>query len=122
MRKIKTKEIEDVRKKMLADQGGRCGICQQPIRDGVGCLDHSHQTGHIRAVLCRNCNGLEGKLYTVATRGKQKFSRVWFVKAVLAYWERFDEPQTDMLHPTHKTADEKRLARNAKARKARANR
>jgi hypothetical protein len=43
-----------------------------------------------------------------------------FVKAIVAYWERHALTPRQEIHPTHRTPDEKRLARNAKARKRRA--
>jgi hypothetical protein len=39
---------------MLADQGGLCAICQEAPADHV---DHDHDTGAVRALLCFNCNG-----------------------------------------------------------------
>lgn len=49
---------------MLHEQGGVCAICRQPerapdkasgkIRDLA--IDHDHETGAIRALLCSNCN------------------------------------------------------------------
>jgi hypothetical protein len=39
---------------ILATQGGRCPICltRPPIH-----LDHDHQTGEVRGILCFGCNG-----------------------------------------------------------------
>ncbi|MCX4450726.1 endonuclease VII domain-containing protein [Streptomyces sp. NBC_01789] len=45
---------------MLEQQGGRCAICrtdQHPERFHV---DHNHQTGEVRAMLCLSCNALLG--------------------------------------------------------------
>lgn len=49
---------------MLHDQGGVCAVCSQPerapdkasgkIRDLA--IDHDHDTGAVRALLCSNCN------------------------------------------------------------------
>jgi len=41
---------------MLAEQDGRCGICQQKVGDKRLCIDHSHTTGQIRGLLCHHCN------------------------------------------------------------------
>lgn len=38
--------------RMLADQGGRCAICPRPATD----VDHDHETGKVRALLCNSCN------------------------------------------------------------------
>ena len=39
---------------MLAEQGGRCAICEVAPAEHV---DHDHVTGKVRALLCFNCNG-----------------------------------------------------------------
>jgi hypothetical protein len=39
---------------MLAAQGGLCAICK--VAPG-GHVDHDHETGAVRALLCFNCNG-----------------------------------------------------------------
>jgi hypothetical protein len=45
---------------MRETQGGACAICEKPFRDEpVGermHIDHCHETGHVRALLCHNCN------------------------------------------------------------------
>jgi hypothetical protein len=39
---------------MLAEQGGVCAICSQvPFR---AVIDHDHQTGLVRGILCHGCN------------------------------------------------------------------
>lgn len=50
--------------KMLADQGGQCGICRSEeaaINPSTGlprdlAVDHCHDSGTIRGLLCTNCN------------------------------------------------------------------
>jgi hypothetical protein len=44
---------EDDFERMLAQQGGLCAICRAVPGTFV---DHSHQTGQVRGVLCFNCN------------------------------------------------------------------
>lgn len=39
---------------MRQQQGGTCAICQQPMRREV--IDHCHQTGAVRGLLCHGCN------------------------------------------------------------------
>jgi len=49
---------------MRADQGDRCGICGkvETVQDGKSgkvkalAVDHDHETGQIRKLLCNNCN------------------------------------------------------------------
>lgn len=49
----------EVYKELLAEQNGVCAICQQPpdsIHPGRLCVDHDHETGEIRGLLCNYCN------------------------------------------------------------------
>lgn len=45
--------------RMLAAQGGGCAICggTDPQRNRKWfCVDHDHETGVVRGLLCMNCN------------------------------------------------------------------
>ena len=43
--------------RMLAAQGGRCALCGSEPRPGENLhVDHDHETGAVRALLCRKCN------------------------------------------------------------------
>lgn len=41
---------------MLAVQGGGCAICHQPPNGKDLAVDHNHNTGVVRGLLCCNCN------------------------------------------------------------------
>jgi hypothetical protein len=46
---------------MVQAQQGVCAICKQPERQNTRLsIDHNHQTGKIRGLLCRNCNAALG--------------------------------------------------------------
>lgn len=121
MIRLKTKDIPVVRAAILAKrQGGRCAICEEPVTVGTSCLDHDHYSGLVRGVLCRNCNGIEGKIKNLAVRGKRKMLPKDYLGKIILYWILHEQDRTGLLHPIHKTDDEKRVARNTKARKARA--
>ena len=48
---------------MLAEQNGVCAICHQPCQTNeMLSVDHDHQTGRIRGLLCRKCNRAIGML------------------------------------------------------------
>jgi len=44
---------------MLASQGGLCAICR--VRPAAH-VDHDHETGRVRSLLCFNCNGALGHM------------------------------------------------------------
>lgn len=54
---------------MFSDQGGLCAICRDPARSsktsehGSGLvIDHDHETGEVRGLLCARCNAAIGLL------------------------------------------------------------
>ena len=50
--------IEDY-DRMYEEQGGRCAICRTDQPGGAGerfSVDHDHETGKVRGLLCNNCN------------------------------------------------------------------
>ncbi len=122
MRKLKTTEVSSVRTSLVAAQGGRCAICggwfgtRAPL-DPV--LDHDHNTGAVRAVLHRGCNSLLGKVENNAPRYGVR-NLLAFCQGAGKYLLSHMTNITGMVHPKHKTEDEKRELRNKRARMARA--
>lgn len=47
---------------MLRRQGGVCAICEQPPIKHRLDVDHDHESGRVRGLLCRDCNLGVGKL------------------------------------------------------------
>lgn len=47
---------------MLLSQGNRCKICgvHQSELDRALCVDHNHETGEVRGLLCKRCNSALG--------------------------------------------------------------
>ncbi len=120
MRRLTTKELIEVKRQMYRDQRGRCKICKHRFSEPKDvCTDHDHTTGYIRALLCRNCNQLEGKVFNCARRAKRESTPLKWLETILAYWLLHAENQTGLLHPSYKTDDEKRLRRNKRAKKRR---
>ena len=123
MRRIKTSEVASTRAAILKAQGYKCALCGASLKSGAKkdpVLDHCHTNGHLRGVLCRNCNQMEGKVKTSATRAVGAVRAKDWLRSLVDYLDRHEEPQVPLLHPTHKTEEEKRLARNKKARERRA--
>lgn len=108
-----------MRDRIAAEQGGKCWLCDVDLTKVIPCLDHNHETGFIRGVLCQNCNGIEGKINNLARRAKRDKTKYDFVNRVLSYWNHFSAYQRKEIHPTHRTQDEKRVLRNKKARQRR---
>lgn len=45
----------------LAEQGGGCAVCGRPPKDGKSLhVDHDHDTGYVRGLLCFSCNAALG--------------------------------------------------------------
>lgn len=63
---------------LLDAQEGRCKICGEPPLEGkVLSVDHDHETGKVRGLLCMRCNSGLGYLR----------DRVDLLKAAIAYLE-----------------------------------
>lgn len=67
------------------EQKGVCAICLEPERFGRALsIDHDHQTGVVRALLCNNCNIALGHMQDDETR----------LYAAARYLERFHASAT----------------------------
>jgi hypothetical protein len=119
MRKLKASEVAPTREALLARQGGVCALTHYPLPSEKAVLDHDHATGHVRGTVHRGANSLLGKIENNYKRYGMTLPEVIAMGKNLGSY--LTKNYGDMpLHPTHKTEDEKRLARNAKARKTRA--
>lgn len=61
--------------RLLEEQGNECPICG---RDEPTCVDHSHRTGRVRGILCRQCNAGLGQFRDDPT----------LIEAAIAYLEK----------------------------------
>lgn len=108
---------------LLKKQGYKCPLCTGSLRATAiksPVLDHDHQHGHIRDVLCNNCNGIEGRVRSLANRAKNGRTAKEWVSSLVDYWTRHETSQHGLVHHTFKTPEDKRLAANKKARERRA--
>jgi len=102
---LKTKDISAVREELLEKQEHQCGICGEDLRDEENTnkhLDHNHDDGYVRGVLCRRCNLLEGTLYYRFRRSghvRLETDYIIWLEQHLAYLKR---PSTIYEHPAHK--------------------
>ncbi len=111
-------------KLLKTKQDGKCPLCLKEIDltiKGEGVLDHDHDSGEIRGVLHRSCNAAEGKIANAAARWGAKSAAY---AAIISYLENMvkylKSPGAGMIYPMHKTVDEVKDARAAKAKLARA--
>ena len=116
--KVRVGQIKALKMLILKEQHYECAICGLNMRKDTSnaCLDHDHAEGHIRGVLCRNCNRGEGKVLTQMRTCKRGGSGLNWLLMLMQYLVKHQTPQNNWVHPTHKTPDEKRLLRNKKAR------
>ena len=121
MNRLKQNEIKVYREKLLEEQQGICPICGTEISKDNAVLDHCHSSGLIRGTLHRGCNALLGKLENNYRRVGISFDMLAGISPSVGRYLSGDYVQNPF-HPTHRTADEKRLRRNARAKKKRAER
>ena len=102
--RIKFTEIKTIREQMTKEQDNKCGVCEEKI--DFACLDHNHNTGHIRKVLCRGCNCFLGKIENNLIRNKITGNKLKIIIKNLADYMLY---KTDMIHPTYKDKKPKKL-------------
>lgn len=114
--RLKASQVPDYRNQLLAIQNHLCCLCNEIIEDGKAVLDHDHGTGHIRGVLHRGCNAMEGVIVNNMARNLMTWARL---QALFRNIEAYQSQQQPELHPTHRTPEERkvRAKKRAKARK-----
>lgn len=119
MQRLTASQVAAARVKILANQGGVCALCGEPIAKGEAVLDHNHVTGEVRGVLHRGCNSMLGKIENGLRIYKltniAKLARL--LNTVIPYTASAGH---GVLYPTFRTPEEKRIRANTKARKTRA--
>lgn len=121
MIRLTAKTLPQWRVAVLAAQGGVCALCGLPVRPGDPAVgDHDHATGQMRGVLHRSCNSLLGNIENNMKRYGMGHTQLARMLPKVTPYILLRRPDETPLHPTYRTADEKRLKRNADARKARA--
>lgn len=117
MNRLKPKDIKPTREQMLKDQMGLCALCRELIDPTEAVLDHCHKSGQLRSVLHRGCNAYIGALENNQKRNRITESRLHNILTNFLHYIKATKP---ILHPTHRTPEEKqeRAKKRAKARRA----
>lgn len=120
--RLTAKTLKTWREARLDVTGGKCELCGLPVRPtdpAVG--DHDHKTGQMRGVLHRSCNALLGNIENNKARyGLRDMTQLALMLRGVVPYIMLRRPDDTPLYPTHRTDEEKRVARNKKAAKARA--
>lgn len=111
--KARTKDIKPLREQFLQEQQGLCALCHEHIAEGEAVLDHHHKSGYLRSVLHRGCNAYIGALENNMARNRITPARL---TNILANFESYIRTHKPILHPTHRTEEEK-IERAKKRRK-----
>jgi len=104
-RQITTREIPIIRSEKSVKQQYRCPICSGSLAVGVSALDHDHQTGLLRSVLCGTCNRNEGKVLKAMVYMAKKTHPVWmnpvqWLRRLADYLEWHEQNPSELIHPT----------------------
>lgn len=107
--KLKQKEVPEYREQLLQDQKGVCPLCRQEIRQEEAALDHDHTSGHVRAVLHRDCNVLLGYVENFLKGRGKRLSTSGGIYDFMGNIFRYMEANYDLmpLHYKHKTEADK---------------
>lgn len=114
--KARPKDIKPLREEFLKEQMGLCALCHEPILEGEAVLDHHHKSGYLRSVLHRGCNAYIGSMENGMARNKITPSRL---TSILARFETYVQTHKPILHPTHRTPEERLARANLRAKKRR---
>jgi hypothetical protein len=104
-RQLTSASIAAFRKSKAASQKYVCPICLGALQCGKPALDHCHNTGHCRSVLCQSCNVGEGKVKAAmlfrTPKGNLAYKdQVKWLRNLARYLEYHVENPSGVIHPT----------------------
>lgn len=105
--KLKHREIAACRDSLLEQQDYRCRLCDDYIEDDA-VLDHDHRTGVVRGVLHRGCNSMLGRIER--NMAISKLSMIRFIKFTEQITDYMQNTDSNYIHPTFKTKEERTMA------------
>ena len=107
--KLKHSEIREWRIRQLGIQDYTCALCGDSCDPEEAVLDHDHKTGLLRQVLHRGCNSMLGKIENAMPRSRVSVERLEVIAGRLI--EYITTQHTEVLHPTFKTKEERKMGR-----------
>jgi len=107
--KLQQKDVQGYRLQQLRKQNNLCPLCGHHISPDQAVLDHDHETGHVRKVLHRQCNSIEGRVLNWLKRSGKGITPKEFLERILVYWS--EDYSRNKLHCTHLTEKEQELKR-----------
>jgi len=110
---IKLSQVAEVRELLLQQQTGLCALCHETVEPGKAVLDHDHKSGLIRGVLHRGCNALEGTIANSLPRNLITPARL---TAIFQNWDQYHANPAELLHPGHRTAEQRKIKAKKRAR------
>lgn len=113
MRKLKYTEIKTLREQLLKEQNYKCALSDMPLTPERAVVDHNHKNGRIRAVLDRGVNSLLGKIENGMAINLIDLERLHIMCLNLITYLK--ESEKDLLHPTHKTPEERKTRAKKRA-------
>lgn len=103
-------ELAEVRARLLTSQGGLDPLTGLPVRTAF--VDHDHATGHVRGVLDRASNTLEGKVAGAFRRYMSHVDKSDWPKVLVNLSEYWAKDYSENPHyPNHLTVEVKQFAR-----------
>jgi hypothetical protein len=114
--KLKASEIKAYRQQAVQDQNHICPLCEQALTQQDAVLDHRHSDGLIRQAIHRFCNTFLGKIENNVIRNRIQPDQL---EAILRNYQTYVEHTQAILHPTHRTPEERVLRNKQRAKRRR---
>ncbi len=93
------KELQEYKKASVTSHCPLCGRQMLYVESRNQVVDHDHKTGKIRGILCRNCNGIEGKIHNLCVRAGVHVDNAEFLQNIIFYWKVHAGAPTNTYYP-----------------------